>query len=323
KKMENDFAFIICPKTIKELRIIWPPAKFLPAFFIDLRFKTAPIFKIASNLKILFSQGRKIQGDIFICPLWNESTLPIEKSWLEENLRVGILGCDDSLPILPRIKTAVSNGNTFTAWSIFEAIYRIAKTKKIDLKKSILAIIDAHTTIGRLLAKKISSSVSKIILQGNPNILEQLKQDILTLDSIEVAISLDIHNTLKDADIVINANKTPELIFKRIDEFKPQSILCYFSGLCNHVKKLSPHNNITIIEAGLIKLPQPVNLGINLKLSKDIIPASLAEVLLLALERKFISYSFGENINPDKMEEIANIATRYGFEVWLPEAQIL
>jgi predicted amino acid dehydrogenase len=31
----------------------------------------------------------------------------------------------------------------------------------------------------------------------------------------------------------------------------------------------------------------------------------------------------GENINLDKMEEIADLATKHGFEVWVPEAPVL
>lgn len=57
--------------------------------------------------------------------------------------------------------------------------------------------------------------------------------------------------------------------------------------------------------------------------SKGTIYASLAETILLTFEEKFVSYSLGDYINLDKLEEIADIAVRHGFEVWVPDAPVL
>jgi predicted amino acid dehydrogenase len=77
------------------------------------------------------------------------------------------------------------------------------------------------------------------------------------------------------------------------------------------------------VEAGLIKLPYPVELPLNFGLPKDLVPASLAETMLLALEERFVNYSVGLNMNLDKLEEIADVATKHGFEVWAPDAPVL
>ena len=55
----------------------------------------------------------------------------------------------------------------------------------------------------------------------------------------------------------------------------------------------------------------------------DITCAYLAETILLARERRLASFTLDESLNPDKLEEIADIATRHNFEVWQPEAPIL
>jgi predicted amino acid dehydrogenase len=41
--------------------------------------------------------------------------------------------------------------------------------------------------------------------------------------------------------------------------------------------------------------------------------------MLLTLEGRYLNYSLGENINLDKLEDIADIAVRHGFEVFKPE----
>ena len=63
--------------------------------------------------------------------------------------------------------------------------------------------------------------------------------------------------------------------------------------------------------------------GVDTGLPKDMVYACVAETMLLTFEMQFVNYSLGDNINPDKMEEIADIAVRHGFEVWVPDAPLI
>jgi predicted amino acid dehydrogenase len=51
---------------------------------------------------------------------------------------------------------------------------------------------------------------------------------------------------------------------------------------------------------------------------ENMICSYMAETMLLTLENKCVNYSLGEQINLDKLEDIANIAVRHGFEINLP-----
>jgi predicted amino acid dehydrogenase len=152
--------------------------------------------------------------------------------------------------------------------------------------------------------------------------LSALKEAILHLNPIEVIIEDDISNAVKNADIVINATDSSEIEFE-IEDLKPNATVCDISLSDSPFKKLKLRKDITFIRCGLVKLPYPVKLAINTGLPKGIILASLAETMLLTFEEKFVNYSLGDNINLDKLEEIADIATRYGFEVWVPEAPMI
>lgn len=323
----ESFAFIVSPITIKQLKSFWS----------ILRIKNIAPFKVLHIKRMKSIQGKEIQGYLIICQGLLGEDFILDKIFaaghLAEKLGVRILGlggfvaavADKEYKRLTKsLKMPVTSGNALVAWSVFEAVYRIARTKKLDLKKSTLAIIDATSSIGNLCARKLSGYVARIILNAkNQENLERLKETILALNNLEVSVVLDIHSAIKDADIVINVNAAPELILNRAEEFKTGAIICYVSVPWNKIEKPQLTHDITVIEAGLIKMPYSTNLGINLGLPTGIIYASLAEVALLALEEKFVSYSLGDNINPDKMEEIADIAARHGFEVWVPEAPIL
>jgi predicted amino acid dehydrogenase len=89
--------------------------------------------------------------------------------------------------------------------------------------------------------------------------------------------------------------------------------LCDVSASWNIADNHNGRPDVTIIKGGLIKLPNAVD---------NFVHASLAETMLLTLEGKFTSYSLGDDINLDKMEEIADLAMRHGFEVWVPQAPL-
>lgn len=335
----KNFAFIVCPKTIEQLKKLWPITRFVPNFILESRLKNIRPFKVPPVEKIHSIQEKEIQGYIIACPFQDEKFALdkiLDAGRLAERLCADIIGLDhrcvsiepDREYILAKkLKIPVTSGNTLTAWSIFEAIYRIAKVKKIDLSKSTLTITDATNPIGNLCARKLSEYVAKIILVSKKrDKAENLKQTILSESqgnyNVELIIEDDIHKVVKDTDVIILTTDLPETGLDT-ENLKSNSIICDASLTYAPVNKNFSSKDITIIKGGLIKLPYPTTLRLNSGLPKGIIPASMAEAMLLCLEGRFISYSLGDNINPDKMEEIANIAVQHGFEVWVPEAPLL
>lgn len=311
----GSFAFIVCPKTIQELKNLKPVLKFIPNFILKPYLKNTPPFKLLRIKKISSIQGKEIQGYFIASGLLNNGTQElgeeviidkiIEAGRVAERLGANIVGLDGCISnltdkeqiIAKKLKIPITSGDTFTAWAIFEAIYRTARTRRIDLNKSTLAIIDAITSVGNLCARKLANYVSRIILvSGSQDKLARLKETILHLNPIEIIIEEDAHKAIKEADIVVTANNSPEVIMSRYN---------------------------MVIKAGLVRLPYPSELGLNTGLPKGIISAALAETMLLTFEGRFVDYSLGDNINLDKLEEIADICVQHGFEIWVPEAPVI
>lgn len=311
----KSFGFIVNPLTIRQMKNFWPISKTLPDFIIGQILKISPFFKVIPIKKIESAKRTQITGYLLLCPplpqgTSNEQIIDklVAAAGIAQGLGVKLLGlggigalvADKENRIGKSVKIPVTNGSALTAWSIFEAIYRLAKSKRIDLKKSCLAIIGAVNSIGSLCTKKFSDYVSRII---------------------PISAGQDVKGALKDADIVINADYTLDNEFETKD-LNPNSILCNVVLPGCPTSKHTSIENISVIDAGLIKLPHAENSALNIGLPKGIVFASMAETMLLTLEGKFISYSSGDNINPDKLEEIADISVRHGFEVWVPEAPL-
>lgn len=335
------FAYVVSPRTIEQLKNLCSVIRIVPNFILKTSLKKISAFKVTHIKDVLSSRGEEIQGYIIACPFLAQQTKELDEGFIRdkimasskiaEQLGAGILGLSEytsrlaekNINLFRHLKISVTTGSTLTAWSVIEAIYRTCKSKKISLLESTLAVIGATGAVGSLCARKLAEYVPKIILNGEySDKLAHLKETIQHLNSIEVLIEEDAHKMLKDADIVVNANNLPGTTLN-LEKFKSKAIVCDVSLNRNIVTKVSQRQDITVIEPGLIKLPYPTDLRINLGLPKDIIPASLAETMLLAFEERLVSYSLGENINLDKLEEIANIAVRHGFEVWVPQAPVM
>jgi len=332
----KSFAFIISPKTAGQLKYLWPSIKIIPDCIVRCCVKNLKVIRIK---KIQSMQGKEISGFLILSPLLSKQIPGSEEDYIldkiiangaiAESLGAKIIGLDyfasevadkEYKNLARNLKIPVTTGSALTAWSIFEAVFRVAKAKKIDLQKSTLGIIGADNSIGNLCARKFSLYVSRISIAGKQmDKLENLRETIIELNPIEAIIEEEPQKIIKDADIVINTNccEGNALDLKGL---KPNAILCAIALSYN---KTRPRQDITIIQAGLIKLPRPDKLGINFDLPRGIIYAPMAEAMLLTFAERFVSYSLGENINLDKLEEIADLAVRYGFEVWVPEAPII
>jgi predicted amino acid dehydrogenase len=170
--------------------------------------------------------------------------------------------------------------------------------------------------VGSALAKKLSGYVSKLTLvSAEREKLQDLKRAILQVNSLEVTTAATLH-AATNIDILIHLEGACD----RMEELKTGAIIL---TLCPKLKLPPQRKDLTLIRTGLIKLPDAQSFKLQPGLPRGIVTASLAETMLLALEEKFTSYSLTDNINPDKLEEIADIAARRGFEVWVPQAPVL
>ncbi len=310
------FAYFMNPMNACQSKYFSNLTDFIPSIISKLFKNNNSKLKIHKiSIKVL-DNGEVIEGYFIVFPKFIEYSIGQETFIMEriiwavdiaKKLGVDILGlgahasilCDKGYTALRKLPIPITSGSSYVSWSVFEAIFRVARTKNIDLSKCCVAIKDATTAIGSLCARKLSSVVPKIILYSNDEIkLMRLKEDIVYLNSSEVTAVSNPHQVENTASIVIkiDAGSYPLIKFKDL--------------------------NLDITPS-LTKIPYSVESRFSIGLPKNIIPVSLAETILLTIEDKMADYSFGDNVNLDKIDEIADIAARHGFEIWLPQTPAL
>lgn len=325
------FAFLIHPLNTAQILTYWPLTRFLPgslrkAFIKHQNFKVLPLKKIVS------SQNKEIQGYLIVCPLLPDEILQLDEETLlgkiidagfvAERLGAKIMGIGgylaitaDKKPMIHKhLKVPITSGSAFTAWSIFQTVFLTAQQRKINLKDKTIAIVGPLNAVGSLCAQEFSEHAAKVILTGDwKEKLQQFSKTLKQLDLANIEIEPDVRKAVREADIVINTQTDTINLFS-ISDMKPKGIIHDASIFQNLSRNAKLRKDITLIETSTIKLPFAEHTGFDL-IPDNAFCASMAETILLALEEKFVTYSLGESRNSDKLEEIANIAVRHGFEI--------
>lgn len=329
------FAFLTHPTNIAQLKNFRPISRIIPIPILNKFFKDNSTLRVFPIKEVQSSQKKEIEGHFITLSLLPKQLLDlgenlllnkiVEAAEIAERLNAQILGLGELsaaigekvYQIKKKLNIPLTTGATLSAWSVFEAIYKVAKIKNLNLKESHLAIIGATGAVGSLSTKKLSNYVSRITLNSLDDYgLKHLAGEIHQWGTPQINISVSLLEAIKDADIVVFAEDLLSLNLSS-EEFKSKAIIFDLSLDKQIALELKSHPDITVIEAGWIKMPYPAKFSLNTGLPNNIVSASLAETILLTLEEKFCDYSLGENINPDKLDEIADIAARHGFEVYL------
>lgn len=323
------FAFLVCANNSRQFKNAVSYLKFIPDFLIRFIFKNMPPFKISDINKIQSSRGLQAKGSVILMPLLSEKGQKLGESELLEKIlnsaeiasRLGakIMGINGSCAaiadkqcnrIIKRSKVPVTTGSAFKAWSVFEACYRVMKARNIRFDKSAVCVLSPESPVGSLIARKFSEYVKLIrLFAPNEDKIKDLKES-LRLYPVEAAVCDSLEKSVKDADIVIN--NSCEYIELDQRDLKSGAIFCDISSSDKLFEQIRQRGDLIAFKAGLIKAPG----------TDKLYPAALAETILLSLEERFTNYSLGENVNADKMEEIADIAVRHGFEVFIPESAL-
>lgn len=329
------FAFLYQPSNIKQIKYFWPITGILPGSFIKTFLKTKP-FKIIQK-KIKSAAGAEIEGSFIINPMLPDDIFEAEEELLlnrivsagkiAEKSKIEILGLGGYLSMLAdkkpmirkHVRTAVTSGSTFTAWTTFEAIFKTAIREKIDLSRTTVTIYNPTNAVGSLCARKFASYAKKIILTGGlSQKLAVLKDSISPETKCAIEIEEDAAKAAKKGDIIIHLSVGPSTMIDTAD-IKPQSLVCDLSELKTIANKVRNRKDLVLVDCDSIRLPLGQKLGLYMGAPDNTVCPYIAEVMLLAFENKIVNYSLGENINLDKLEEIANMAVKHGFEVYVPD----
>jgi predicted amino acid dehydrogenase/ribosome-associated toxin RatA of RatAB toxin-antitoxin module len=317
------------------LSMINPNAKLPSREFLGQLFNITPSFKLYDIPEFKSKTGAVTNGCFIVATfipdmvekdMWAIFAKVVRACRIAEKYGVGVvsLGGFTSIvgerigqEIAHEVDVAVTTGNTFTAAMALDGVYKAAGLLGMDLAAAKVAIIGGTGDIGSACARVLSEQAKQVTITGRTKLnLRLMGSELSKKRKAKIIATTDNKASVLDADVIITAASATHSILD-IGWFKSGSIICDVGYPKNVSYAATDREDILIFSGGLAKSPMPVQFPVDTGLpATDTLYGCFAEAMILALEKRFESFSFGRgNIRPEKIEEIRQMGKKHGFEV--------
>jgi predicted amino acid dehydrogenase len=222
----------------------------------------------------------------------------------------------------------VTTGNSYTTWTALEATKLAAELMDIEWQRATAAVVGATGSIGKACAYFLSVGaqlpdgtifppVSEVVLVGrNEERLRAVCNELLSNNSqASIRTSSEIADGLKNADIVITVTSSMDAVIEP-EHLKSGCVVCDVArprDVSERVHK--ERSDVLVIDGGIVEIPGDPRWEFSIGLPDRLTLACVAETMLLALEGRLEPFTLGRDIRPDRILEIASIASKHGFRL--------
>ena len=220
---------------------------------------------------------------------------------------------DAGVTISRQLDIPVTTGNSYTVATVVRTLTSAAESLGIDVQKSTLAVVGATGSIGRACAQYAAQRGGHILAIGrDPDRLAQLTAQMAEQGLGRPEFTTDI-TELRKADLVITAAGSPRPVVGP-EHLGPGAVVCDVAlppNVSPEVRQKRP--DVLVLDGGLTRVPGTPRLGFNFGLPAGLVYACMAETMILALEKRYESFTLGRNIELAQVEAIDRLAAKHGF----------
>jgi len=335
--MMDSFAFIIHPINPKRDvsrkfpllgRVLSEPLiDFFSTFF-------PPIY--LSEVQGITSQatGKEIKGWLIAAPYTPRRMLQlpeasvyrkiIQTGRMAERLGAQILGLgaftsvigDAGITISNGLDVPVTTGDAYTIAVAVEALEEAAHLMEWPIAQTRAAVVGATGTIGRVCAELLAGKVAELHLIGRrESALRELRTHIQSQSPrARLMVSTDLDG-LRDTPLVLTVTSDLGSIIEP-EHLQPGSVVCDVARPRDvSATVMAQRDDVLVIEGGMVEVPGPASFNFDFGFPQGKAYACMAETMALALEGRFENFTLGKDIKKEKVEEIAAIAQKHGFQL--------
>jgi predicted amino acid dehydrogenase len=223
---------------------------------------------------------------------------------------------DAGITIDRNLDIAVTTGNSYTVATALEGAEKAAELMDIDMDRAEVAILGATGSIGSTCARILARKVNYLTLIARDiRRLENLAEEILDETGLAVKVTSGIREAIRKADIIVAVSSSAESLIEP-EDLKPGAIVCDVARRRDvSVKVSEKRDDVLIIEGGVVEVPGDVNFNFNFGFPPGMAYACMAETMILALERRYESFSLGKKMTVKQIDEISALADKHGFKL--------
>jgi fatty aldehyde-generating acyl-ACP reductase len=308
-------------------------ARFLPDRFIERAFSLMPSMKVA-HISGVRSTLAEAEGWFIACPLTAGLIMSLPQQYVlkkiiqggrvAEKLGAKIFGLgaftkvvgDAGVTVAKQLNIPVTTGNSYTVATAIEATREAARVMGHDLKKANVTILGATGAIGRICALILAREArSMTLVARTESKLEELAGKILYDTGLAVKITSDTGKALRSADVIITVTSSVDTVIEP-EDLKPGAVVCDVArprDVSARVAEL--RDDVLVIEGGVVEIPGDVEFNLNFGFPPRTAYACMAETMILALEKRYESYTLGRELTIEQVEEINVLAKKHGFKL--------
>ena len=232
---------------------------------------------------------------------------------------VGHKGLDvqAAVPELP-----VTNGGAYTAGTVRAALPGLLEHFKASgeasgasLAGATAAVVGANGVVAFGIARTVASEVARLILIGRD--AERLAKSARTLlrkyPQTDILVSTDL-NRVSEADLIFTATSDPEpVIFA--EHVKPDAWIFDLGRPADVDESVRQVPGVRLIPGGVVRPPGAAQSSLDLHFGDGLIPACLAETMIMTASRAFERRSLGDRTKEANIAFYVAEGARLGFEV--------
>jgi len=330
--LEN-FSFILHPLTPDDVSRKFPVTKKMPDRLVEHIIKYIPPFK-ASRITGVVSPHAELEGWFVACPLTSRQMVEMPEEYVihkiikagkvAEKLGAKIVGLgaftsvvgDAGITIAKNLDIPVTSGNSYTVATALQGARQAAKLMGIDMKKANVVVIGATGSIGAACAQVLAKDASCLTLVARTEAkLAKLAEQIRSTEGATVHTTSDIKSAIQTADVIITVTSAVDCIIEP-EDLKPGSVVCDVARPRNVSQQvLELRNDVLVIEGGVVDVPGNVDFGLNFGFPPKTSYACMAETMILALEKRYESFTLGRELSVKQIETIEYLAEKHGFKL--------
>jgi predicted amino acid dehydrogenase len=213
---------------------------------------------------------------------------------------------------------AITNGGAYTASTVRAAVpglLRRFEEEGGDLRNAEAAVIGANGVVAFGVARVLAGEVGRLVLVGRD--LERLDRSARTLQrkhpELEVRTSTEVA-AVADADLIFTATSDP-LPVLRAAHVKPGAWVFDLGRPADVHPEVAGVPGVKLIPGGVVRPPGSLRSQIDLHFGDGLVPACLAETMIMTATRAFDRASLGPQTRIADIEWYLAEGERLGFEV--------
>lgn len=222
---------------------------------------------------------------------------------------------DGGITIAKQLDIPVTTGDSYTVLVAVEATLKAAQKMEVDLSRAVGAVVGATGAIGQVCAQLLANHVPDLLLIGRrKDALFNVKYLVDQVGAAKTRVSTSIED-LNQADVIITVSSAIDSIIQP-HHLKSGAIVCDVARPRDVSRKVvEQRNDVLVIEGGMVEAPGAVNFNFNFGFPPKMVFACMAETIVLALSRRYESFSLGKSLSLEKVIEIDNLAKQHGFRL--------